>query len=101
MPKTDTTTDNNDLEIAGSSLLGDADWIEFNKLRRVFRSDGSKGLLKALGKLRKEHPERLLKIMGALSPAKVLNAMKDHLAETGDTEEDLAEAVRKLQPTRQ
>jgi hypothetical protein len=86
------------LVVADTSVLTDADWAELNKLRRVHAVRGSKGLLKALRKLAKDDPVRYFTIAAALFPAKVLNAMKDHMAENGITKEDVEEMARKLHP---
>ena len=40
-----------ELGIQDTSRLADADWAEINKLRRIYETDGGKGLRKALYKL--------------------------------------------------
>jgi hypothetical protein len=90
-------SDQDDL-VADASMLTDADWAEFNKRRRVLEIHGSKGLSEALSELLKDDPHRYFRIMAACFPHKVLNAMKDDMAESGITEEDLEEMARKLHP---
>jgi hypothetical protein len=90
-------TDRDDLEIADASLLTDADWAEINKLRRAYEINGSEGLSKALKKLANDHIRYGI-VMGAFFPDMIRNAIKDHMAEMGVTEDDLKEMARKLQP---
>jgi hypothetical protein len=70
-------------------------------------TDGRKGLRKALAEL---DPVRYLRPAGEIGawrlfartffPDQVLNAIKDDMAESGLTEDDLNKAIEKLQPTK-
>ena len=80
-----------------TSELTDADWAVINKLQRIHATDGIKGLRKAIPKL---DPVRYLRITAALFPDQVLNAIVDHMAEMGLTEDDLKALIEQHQPTR-
>ena len=57
---------------------------------------GQKGLSKALDELASD-PIRYMKVIGALFPDMVREAIRDEMAEAGMTEEDLREMLRKLE----
>jgi hypothetical protein len=83
-------------EVVDPSELSDADWAAINKLRRAQEDGGQNGLLKALDELGND-PIRYMKVIGALFPDMVREAIRDEMAEAGITEEDLREMVRKLE----
>ena len=83
---------NDELGITDMSGLNDADWVEINKLRRVWETKGTKGLTKAFDRL---DPVRCFRIMAALFPERVYNTIRDQMAEKGITEDDLKEMARK------
>jgi hypothetical protein len=89
-------TKRDSLEIQDISGLTDADWAEINMLRRAYESGGTKALSKALDRLAKD-PIRHVRVMGAFFPDMVREAIKDQMAETGTTEDELAELIRKLE----
>jgi hypothetical protein len=83
-------------EVADPSGLTDADWAEINRLRRVHERGGQRAFSMAMKKLA-EDPIRYMRVVGALFPDKVREAVKDAMAELGMTDEDLREFLRKLQ----
>ncbi|MFB6449068.1 hypothetical protein [Bradyrhizobium tunisiense] len=88
--------DKEPFEVADASGLTDADWADINKLRKVYAEGGSKALNNALRDLGAD-PVRYVRVMGALFPDDVREAIKDEMANRGITEEDLQELVRKLE----
>jgi hypothetical protein len=83
-------------EVVDPSELSDADWAAINKLWRAQEDGGQNGLSKALDELGSD-PIRYMKVIGALFPDMVREAIRDEMAEAGMTEEDLREMVRKLE----
>jgi hypothetical protein len=83
-------------EVVDSEGLTDADWAEINKLQHAYREGGKKNLDKAMAKLA-EDPIRFTSVIGAFFPEMIREAMKDAVAESGMTEEDIREMVRKLE----
>jgi hypothetical protein len=87
--------DPNDLGIVDTSLLTDDDWATINKLRRIYASEGQKGLSKAMREL---DPSHYIKVMSAFFPDEVREVVKDEMAALGITEEDVKELAKKLDP---
>ncbi len=86
-----------EMVIVDTSGLTDADWVVINKLQRIHATNGAKGLKKAIAKL---DPVRYLRITAAFFPNQVLNAIEDHRAESGLTEDDLKALIEQHQPTK-
>jgi hypothetical protein len=84
-------------EIADTSSLKDADWAEINKLKRAHQSGGTKALDLALQELRKDNPERYVRIVAAYFPSRVAEMLKDAMAEAGLTLEDIREMLRRAE----
>jgi hypothetical protein len=84
------------LEVVDTTGLTDADWAEINKLKNAYDVGGQKALSAALDDLAKD-PIRAARVLGALFPDRVREAIKDKMAESGITEEDLRELIRKLE----
>jgi hypothetical protein len=94
--RTDEMTKKSDhLEVVDTTGLTDADWAEINKLKNAY-AGGQKALSAALDDLAKD-PSRTARVLGALFPDLVREATKDKMAESGITEEDLRELIRKLE----
>ena len=83
-------------EVEDSTGLTDADWAEINRLKRAYNSGGQEALSKAFEELGKD-PVRYVRVVGALYPSDVREAIKDAVAEEGMSEDDLRELVRKLE----
>jgi hypothetical protein len=83
-----------ELGIADTSGLRDADWVEINKLRDAYRTGGQKALRDAWRKLT-DDPIRTVRVYGAFFPAKLRNTIKDVMAAEGMTVEDLTEMIEK------
>ena len=79
-----------ELGIENTSLLTDADWAEINNLSRAYKSGGDIALRKASRELA-EHPNRWVRVFNAFFPDRLREALKDEMARTGITEEDLLE----------
>jgi hypothetical protein len=71
-------------EVVDPSELSDADWADINKLGRALEDGGQKGLSKALDELASD-PIRYMKVIGALFPDMVREAIRDEMAEAGMT----------------
>lgn len=78
-----------------SSGLTDANWADINRLKRTYNEGGQAVLSKAMAELG-EDPIRYMAVIGAFFPDMVREAIKDSMAESGLTEEDIREMVRKL-----
>jgi hypothetical protein len=87
----------NDLEVVDPSGLTDADWADINRLKRLYETGGRNALSKALAELGESNPVRSMRVLYALFPDTVREALKDSLAEEGITEEELRELIRKHQ----
>src|SRR5262245_9115311 len=83
-------------EIADTSSLTDADWAEINKLKRAYERGGDKPLELALKELRKD-PVRYIRVIAAYFPNRVAEMLKDAMAESGITIEDIREMLRKAE----
>jgi hypothetical protein len=96
-------SDQDDLATADTSMLTDADWAEIDELRCAWESGGRKGLWEALDKLRNDDVVRYVTVAAAVIPDMVRNALKDHMAVNGITEEDVEEMARTVHavPTKQ
>jgi hypothetical protein len=86
---------NFDFEIVDSSHLTDADWAEINKLKKACET-GGKALSAAIEQLATD-PIRYMNVMAAFFPDMIREAIKDSMAESGMTEDDLRELIRKLE----
>jgi hypothetical protein len=86
-----------DLGIADTSGLTDADWPEINKLKRAYDEGGDKAMSRALEELQKD-PVRAIRVLGAFFPERVREALKDAAAELGITEDDIRDLARKFDP---
>jgi hypothetical protein len=84
------------LEVVDSSGLTDANWADINRLKRTYEGGGQAALSKAMAEL-SEDSIRYMAVIGAFFPDMVREAIKDSMAESGMTEEDLRELVRKLE----
>jgi hypothetical protein len=87
-------TEPEDLEVQDTSGLTDADWVEINKLRKVYKKSGRKAFVIALDQLAKD-PIRFAVVIGALYPDMMREMIRDQMAEAGITEEDLRELIQK------
>jgi hypothetical protein len=87
---------NFDFEIVDSSHLTDADWAEINKLKKACETGGKKALSAAIEQLAAD-PIRYMNVMAAFFPDMIREAIKDSMAESGMTEDDLRELIRKLE----
>jgi hypothetical protein len=87
----------NDLEVVDPSGLTDADWADINRLKKLYETGGRDALSKALAELGESDPVRSMRVLHALFPNTVREALKDSLAEEGITEEELRELIRKHQ----
>jgi hypothetical protein len=87
---------NFDFEIVDSSHLTDADWAEINKLKKACETGGKKALSAAIEQLTTD-PIRYMNVMAAFFPDMIREAIKDSMAESGMTEDDLRELIRKLE----
>jgi hypothetical protein len=86
-------------EVADTSGLTDADWREINKLADAFDAVEKGALSKALEELAKD-PVRYVRIIGAIYPDMMRDAIRDNMAEQGVTEDDLRELIRTLEGPR-
>ena len=80
-----------DLGVADTSGLTDADWAEINTLKRAYDDGGDKAFGKALKEL-DDNPVLGIRVLGACFPEMVREAIKDAVAANGMTEEDLSRA---------
>jgi hypothetical protein len=81
------------LEVVDSSGLTDADWTTINKLRRTIER-GGEGFAAELKKLERD-PLRYVRVIGAIFPDMVREAIRDALAEKGISADDLSEIIEK------
>jgi hypothetical protein len=86
-------------EVADTSGLTDADWLEINKLADAFDAAKKDALANALGELAKD-PVRYVRIIGAIYPDMMRDAIRDNMAAHGITEDDLRELIRTLEGPR-
>ena len=91
------TKRSDDLGIADTSGLTDADWPEINKLKRAYDEGGDEAMSRALEELQKD-PVRAIRVLGAFFPERVREALKDAAAELGITEDDIRDLARKFDP---
>ena len=83
------------LEVAAPSGLTDADWAEINRLKSLYETGGRNALSKALAELGESDPVRSIRVLSALFPETVREALRDSMAEQGITTEDLRELIRR------
>jgi hypothetical protein len=83
-------------ELADPSALTDADWAELNKLKTAYEKGGPKAFSKAFEQLKKD-PVGCVHVLAAIFPERIREQMRDALAESGITEEDLREMLRKAE----
>ena len=82
-------------EVVDSSGLTDDDQADIQTLKQLYESSGRDAVLKALGELGASDPVRSIRILHALFPKTVREALKDSLAEEGITEDDLKGLILK------
>jgi hypothetical protein len=85
------------LEVVDSSHLTDAGWSEINKLKQAFEAGGDRALKEALDKLAKDDPVFYFVVLSAFFPTEAAQKLKDEMAESGMTLDDLRELTRKLE----
>ena len=85
------------IEVVDTAGLTDADWAEINRLGRIYEEKGEAALADAMAKLGAKDPVRYMRVMGAFFPDMVREAIKDQMAASGMTEEDLHALIRKLE----
>jgi hypothetical protein len=90
------TNRDEELGIADTTGLTDADWAEINKLKRAYETGGQSALSKAFQELDKD-PVRAIRVIGAFFPEMVREAIKDAMAENGITIEDIREMLMKTE----
>ena len=90
------TKRNGPLCIADPSSLTDVDWTEINRFKRAYEVGGRRAFNKALKKL-DDNPVLGIRVIGAFYPEMVREAIKDAMAQSGITREDLCEMKRKLE----
>jgi hypothetical protein len=81
-----------------TSRLTDSDWIKLNKPRKILEEDGQEAFETSLDNLAERDPICALRVYEAFFPHKVLNALKDAMAEAGLSIEDLKEMIAKAEP---
>ena len=92
-----TKRSDDDLGVADTSGLTDADWAEINRLKRAYNDGGDKALDRALREL-DDNPVLAIRVLGAFFPEMVGGMIKDAMAANGITEQDLREMIQKLEP---
>ena len=92
------STKPNGLDVVDPSGLRDADWADIDRLQRLYETGDRNALSKALAELGESDPVRSMRVLHALFPHTVREALKDALAEEGITEEELRDLIRKRQP---
>ena len=92
-----TKRSDDELVVADTSGLTDADWAEINRLKSAYADGGDKALRKALKEL-DDNPTLRLRVLGAFFPEMVREAIKDAMAANGTTEDDIRDLIRKLDP---
>jgi hypothetical protein len=88
-------SDDHGFEIKDSSGLTDADWAEINKLREAAKR-GTRAVKSAIAALSAD-PVMYVRVMGAFFPDDIREAIRDEMAESGMTAEDLRELIAKLE----
>ena len=63
-----------EMGIEDASRLTDTDWIELNKLRKIYEEAGQKAFEKSLDHLAERNPICAFRIYEAFFPHKVINA---------------------------
>ena len=86
-----------DLGIEDPSSLLDNDWVEINKARAAYKTGGLAALSQTLDDLRDRNFVCYARIIGAMFPGEMREAIKDEMAELGMDEDDLRELIRKLE----
>ena len=81
----------NEPQLVDTTALTDADWAEINKIKQAYAKRGQKGFEKALHVLCKRDPLSWLRVVLAYYPTAVREALRDNLAASGVTAEDLQE----------
>jgi hypothetical protein len=78
-----------------TSCLTDADWTNLNKMRHVYSEGGKEALKAAMLDLSESDLVSYTRVIGAYFPNELRNALKDAMAESGMTLDDLKEMNRK------
>jgi len=81
----------NEPQLVDTTDLNDADWVEINKIKQAYAQRGQRGFVKALDALYKMDRFRWLGVVLAYYPRAVREAMRDNMAASGVTAEDLQE----------
>jgi hypothetical protein len=89
--------DDDELGVVDSTGLTDADWAEINELKRAHKEGGQKALWAAANELIDRDAVLGMRILEALFPNEVREAIKDGMAELGMTEEDLRDLRAKIE----
>jgi len=87
----------NEPQLVDTNDLTDADWAEINKIRQAYAKRGQKGFERALDALCKRDPLSWLRVVLAYYPTAVREIMRDNLAASGVTAEDLQEIFENLE----
>jgi hypothetical protein len=82
---------NNEPQLVDTTDLTDADWDEINKIEQAYAKRGERGFVKALEALYKRDELSWLRVVLAYYPTVVEEIMRDNLAASGVTTEDLQE----------
>jgi len=88
-------SDDDPFKVVDSSGLTDADWAALNKLKEAYANGGKKRLDAEMAKLAEKDAARLVAVIGAMYPDVMRDAIRDHMAEEGITEDDLREIASK------
>jgi len=83
------------LDVVDGSRLIDSDWVEVNRLKRAFDLGGADGLRRSLEELVNSKPIVALRVLAALLPDALCEAIKDGMAAEKGTDEDLRDLVGK------
>jgi hypothetical protein len=80
--------------MSDSSTLTDLDWAEINKLRKAYETRDQEGPQQTYRELGKD-PVRYVRVMSAIYPDVVRDALKDAMAKRGLSEQDILDAAQK------
>jgi hypothetical protein len=79
------------------SGCNDFDWLEVNKLRKVYKCGGRPALVKAWGELKDKDPLQFALIACAYNPDHMPQRIKDAIEDAGYTLQELIELAKKRQ----
>jgi hypothetical protein len=88
---------NEPFDVTDPSGLTDEDWIAINRLRRAYDCGGSEAFDRALDALQQENSFSCIRVIGAICPHELREAMRAEMAKLGLTSEELLDIVRKLE----